>query len=152
MKFRNFLAVSALTVSCGAMVFAGCGGGNETKTVEGDYHYVTDYGTYGVKVSVEVEDSSVGYKIKKVSLIDCDYTVTTSAQYGFADEAKWNGGLNALLDVYSGRTVSSVLEKKVTTDASSAPTAVSDSAFVIAGVTQSSGRLLLAVQNALKKL
>lgn len=147
MKFNKVLAILALASACCACAVAGCTS-SETKTVEGDYHYVTDYGTYGVKVSVEVQND----KIKKVTILDSDYTLTTSADYGFADSVKWDNGVNALLDTYADRSVASVLDQKVTVGADSVPTAVDNSAFVVSGATQSSGRLLLAVQDALKKL
>lgn len=147
MKFKKIIAVAALVSACCVCTVAGCSSG-DAKTVEGDYHYVTEYGTYGVKVSVEVNND----KIKKVTILDSDYTLTTSAEYGFADSAKWDKGVNALLNTYTDRSVSSVLEQKVTVGADSVPTAVDNSAFVVSGATQSSGRLLLAVQDALKKL
>lgn len=152
MKFKRFFAALAVISACG-VALAGCGGNEDVITLQGEYGYV-QYGTpYGVKVSVDVENSSVGYKIKKITVVpdaESGYVLMTPAEYGY-DGSGWNSGVNALLDTYCGRTVQSVLALTVTVE-DSVPSAIDNGSFVISGATQTSGRLLLAVQDALKKL
>ncbi len=156
--FKVMLLVVAVACCACAMAFAGCGG---SKTYEGEYHYANPWGgnDYGVKVKVEVKDD----KIQKVTLVDCDYVVVTDS---WADKAKWNDGVNALLAKYEGKTVAEVKAIEVKTNPETVGSA--DTYFsavkgqpdngqalgglLITGATQGSGRLVLAVQNALSKI
>ena len=67
----------------------------------------------------------------------------------WSDKNLWLDGIDGLLAAYEGRGVDEILSASVTTDDNGQPTAVSDSTLMITGATQGSGRLLLAVQNAL---
>ena len=136
----------------GSMLASGCGW--ETNIVQGEYHY-TNYGVdYGVKVSVEVQTDSKGDRIRKVTIADSGYTQLSPANpdYGWTDENRQNylDNEQALLNSYRGLYVADVMAMEVVTNAVGEPTGV-DKSVVIAGATQSSGRLLLAVQDALKQ-
>ena len=156
MKKTGKIAKIAASVCLAGAVCAGCaalsGCAWTTQTAEGEYHY-TNYGVeYGVKVSVEVQNDEKGERIRKVTIIDSGYTQLSGANpdYGWTDEDRqvYIDGEQALLDSYRGKDVVEVLSMDVDTDAVGQPTSV-DSSVSITGATQSSGRLLLAVQDAL---
>ena len=156
MKKTGKIAKIAASVCLAGAVCAGCaalsGCAWTTQTAEGEYHY-TNYGVeYGVKVSVEVQNDEKGERIRKVTIIDSSYTQLSdaNADYGWTDEDRqvYIDGEQALLDTYRGKDVVEVLSMNVNTDAIGQPTSA-DSSVTISGATQSSGRLLLAVQDAL---
>ena len=156
MKKTGKIAKIAASVCLAGAVCAGCaalsGCAWTTQTAEGEYHY-TNYGVeYGVKVSVEVQNDEKGERIRKVTIIDSGYTQLSDAKpdYGWTDEDRqvYIDGEQALLDTYRGKDVVEVLSMNVNTDAIGQPTSA-DSSVTISGATQSSGRLLLAVQDAL---
>lgn len=149
MKLKLFIA--PILLSSAMLCLPAC---SQTKTVTGEMHY-SNYGTeYGIKVSVEVQ----GDRIKSVKVVDSDYVEASEPMSGW-DPQVWESGLNELLSEYRGERVSEILEKQVVTDEKGEPLA-SDEAdfndfgddFMITGATLGSGRLLIAVQNALKKL
>ena len=156
MKKSKLLKVLA----CGCLAGAMCAGGLAlsgcawtTDTAEGVYHY-TNYGVdYGVKVNVEVQTDEKGDRIRQVTIVDSDYTQLSEARpdYGWTDENRQNyiDNEQALLDSYRGLYVADVLAMEVGTAANGEPTSVPGDAPLITGATQSSGRLLLAVQDAL---
>ena len=156
MKKSKLLKVLA----CGCLAGAMCAGGFAlsgcawtTDTAEGVYHY-TNYGVdYGVKVNVEVQTDEKGDRIRQVTIVDSDYTQLSEARpdYGWTDENRQNyiDNEQALLDSYRGLYVADVLAMEVGTAANGEPTSVPGDAPLITGATQSSGRLLLAVQDAL---
>ena len=156
MKKTGKIAKIAASVCLAGAVCAGCaalsGCAWTTQTAEGEYHY-TNYGVeYGVKVSVEVQNDEKGERIRKVTIINSGYTQLSdaNADYGWTDEDRqvYIDGEQALLDTYRGKDVVEVLSMNVNTDAVGQPTSA-DSSVTISGATQSSGRLLLAVQDAL---
>jgi hypothetical protein len=147
----------AASVGCSAVAFSACG--NST-SVEGEYHYANPWGgaDYGIKVNVDVQ----GDKIKKVTIVDSDYVEVTDS---WENKATWTDNVQTVLSAYRGEEVLDVLSATVTTQSTTEgststyfssvkgqPTAVSDSDLLVTGATQCSGRLLLAVQDALKKL
>ncbi len=118
---------------------------NYVRTYIGEYKYENAWvagSYYGIKVAVTVK----GDKIIKVEVLDSDYTSVTDS---WEDKNIWINGLEDLLAAYAGKTVDEVLSVAVTTAANGQPEAVADPNFMITGATQGSGRLLLAVQNAL---
>ena len=156
MKKSKLLKVLA----CGCLAGAMCAGGFAlsgcawtTDTAEGVYHY-TNYGVdYGVKVNVEVQTDEKGDRIRQVTIVDSGYTQLSPSNpdYGWTDENRQNyiDNEQALLDSYRGLYVADVLAMEVGTAANGEPTSVPGDAPLITGATQSSGRLLLAVQDAL---
>lgn len=151
MKLKHFIAPLILASAAAVIPLSAC---SETKTVTGEMHY-NNWGTeYGIKVNVEVQ----GDRIKKVTVADSDY-VEASEAMGDWNPQVWNNGINELLASYRGRYVSDVLAKNVVTNAKGEPLTSNDTGFndygddyIITGATLGSGRLLIAVQNALKKL
>lgn len=145
-KTLSFFAILACSLC--VIAFAGCS--TKGQTYPGDYHYATDYGTYGIKVNVKVEDGV----IKSVTVADHDYTEASESneEWGW-DNTVWYSGVDDLLKKYEGKTVEEVLAIPVSTDEGGAPVAGQDfGGLVTSGSTQSSGRLLLAVQDALKNI
>ena len=150
--FKALAGVCLAGALCaGAFVVTGCGW--QTETVEGEYHYV-NYGVdYGVKVNVEIQTDSKGDRIRSVSIANSDYVQLSPAnpEIGWTDSNRENYIANeqSLLNSYRGLYVADVLAMQVQTAANGQPSSVSDNSVVITGATQSSGRLLLAVQDAL---
>ncbi len=138
---------TALALSTGMVALAGCGNVYDG-VYEGEYHY-NEYGTeYGIRVKVEVEKDV----ITGVSVLPSDFVEATPAEYGWDDSALWSQGRGQLLQKYVGRSVGEVKAEKVPVDNIGAPVTgnVDYDGLIVSGATQSSGRLLLAVQNALK--
>ena len=119
------------------------------QVVSGEYHYANQWAPeaphYGIKVNVVVKDG----KIAAVGIANSDYVSVTDS---WENKDIWNSGISSLLGKYSGKTVEEILAGDVITDDNGQPNKVSDSAYFITGATQGSGRLMLAVQNALSKL
>ncbi len=159
--FKAFLLVAVVACCAVAVAFAGCGDKTTGTTYEGDYHYSQTHGVnttvYGIKVKVTVD----GDKITKVEKVASDYVeVTTSTtvpgRWEQAQIDNWNNNLGALLKAYEGKTVAEIkaLEVKCTDSVpdKKADQSWGDSALCISDATQGSGRVLLAVQNALSKI
>lgn len=149
---KKFLIASVLTsLICACPLVGGCA--KSTTTVTGEMHY-NDYGTeYGVRVNVQVKDGV----IKRVEIAKSDYVIASTADSGW-DSSEWDKGLAALLASYNGKSVEEILGKEVAKNGEK-PLVKGDEGFknygdefIISGATLGSGRLLLAVQDALSKL
>ena len=162
------LIVIALVVvmALSVVAFAACAG---SETVEGEYGYAAwDYQNsalstthkYGCKVSVTVKGGVIT-EVKVTADTDTYYNLTSS----WTDKAKWENGEKAMVDSFVGLTVEEVNAIKVATNPTlvtepyvtpaGQPTGITgapESLKLVAGATQSSGRLILAVQNDLSKL
>lgn len=135
------LAVGAVA-ALGVVGLAACGG--NTTTLEGEYQYTAWSTNYGVKVEVTVNKDD--NTIEKVEIVESDYVQCTES---WKDRNIYVNGEAELLAAYEGLEVDDVLAMTVTLDKDGIPTAVSESDLLITGATQSSGRLLKAVQDAL---
>ena len=156
MKKLIVIALAVVMALSLVLVLAACG---EPEVVEGECSYTSWGHTYGVKVKVTVQ----GDKIKSVELVDYpDWVRTTETwketqadeekgtpyQLGYekteAAYAQW------LVDSFKGEKVDTVLgwEAAATADGQS----VGEGVPCITGATQSSARIIVAVQNALSKL
>lgn len=135
------LAVGAVA-ALGVVGLAACGG--NTTTLEGEYQYTAWSTNYGVKVEVTVNKDD--NTIEKVEIVESDYVQCTDS---WKDKNTYLNGEAELLAAYEGIGVDDVLAMTVTLDKDGIPTAVSESDLLITGATQSSGRLLKAVQDAL---
>ena len=152
-KITKLLLTGCLSAAFCAAGFgvAGCIGGNPV--VEGEYHY-SNYGVeYGVKVSVEIQHEAQGDRIARVTIdTTSGYIQLSDANdaLGWTDSNRQDylDGEQGLLNTYRGMYVEDVLALNAGTDEIGQPTSV-DSSVGISGATQSSGRLLLAVQDAL---
>ncbi len=130
--------------------FAGCGG---AKSYTGEYGY-ENYGVkYGVKVQVQVK----GDKITGVEILQSDYTAATPEDI-WDGKPTWDEGLSALLKSFEGKTVEEIRAINVAVKDDGEPYTTDDGVqvnyggLVITGATMGSGRLLLAVQNALSNM
>lgn len=134
------LAICAASVFVAAG-FAACTDGG----LEGEYHYANPWGgaDYGVKVSVVVEEGV----IQSVEIVPSDYVEVTDSWGG---KDAYLESRDELLASYVGKTVDEVLAIEVTCGVDGTPSAVGDSDFLISGATNCSGRLLRAVQDALR--
>lgn len=135
------LAVGAVA-ALGVVGLAACGG--NTTTLEGEYQYTAWSTNYGVKVEVTVNTDD--NTIEKVEIVESDYVQCTDS---WKDKNTYLNGEAELLAAYEGLEVDDVLAMTVTTGTDGTPSAVSESDLLITGATQSSGRLLKAVQDAL---
>ena len=146
----------AVVMALSIVAFAACGG---SETVEGEYSYDNTWTPgqkYGCKVTVTVK----GGVITAIEVAaDTDTFFNLSA--GWKDKALWEKDGQAMIDSFVGLTVEEVNKITVTknTDASkgsleqpAAITGAPASLKIVSGATQSSGRVILAVQNALSKL
>lgn len=139
---KKFLTGLGVTLAL-AVCLTGCGGGEKTFT--GEYSYDTEYGRYGAKVNVVVK----GDVIDRVEIVESDLIRVTPQWEG---STVYHEGEQALLESFSGKTVSQVKGYTVTTAEDGVPTKVeAEGIAVVTGASQSTGRLVLAVQNALEK-
>lgn len=152
-KSTKVLTAIALSAACafGASALSGCA---EKQTVTGEMSYTQWSVTFGIKVNVEVQTDSKGDRIRKVTIADSD--LVSASPEGW-DSSKWYDNLDNLLLAYRGEYVADVLAKEVLTSAEGAPLTTEDEGFlnygeefIATGATLGSGRLLMAVQNALK--
>lgn len=154
-KLGKFLVVGAVAaVACAALV--GCG----AQTYSGEYKYANPWNAsgdgYGVTVSVEVSDG----KITKVTCTDPEgyhnitATWTEGANPGDLGHDKAAAGLDAYLNEHIiGKTVSEIKAINVGKAENGVPNTGTESgqgAYVYTGATQTSGRIILAIQAALK--
>lgn len=156
MNAKKFFKIAACTCLAGALAAGGLalsGCGWTTQTVPGEYQYVNHGTNYGVKVNVEVQTDDKGDRIRKVTVADSDYVEVSDAMSSWTEENRQNyfNNLQSLLNEYRGMYVADVLALEVPVDGTGGPDEENYpvGAPIIAGATQSSGRLLLAVQNAL---
>ncbi len=162
-KIFKTLAVCAVagTLCAGVAAMAGCA--EKTETFTGEYKYDnawTPGKTYGVKVKVEVK----GDKITNVTYeADTEYYTNVSngwnASEGSLGADETNKHIpNYIKETFVGKTVAEVKALKVATAANGEPLVVKgdkqtlDSAYILSGATQTSGRFVLAIQNALNDI
>ncbi|MCM1437590.1 MAG: hypothetical protein NC131_00060 [Roseburia sp.] len=155
-KIATVAVCAAVAASCavGAVTLSGCA---KTTGVNGEMHYVQWNTNYGIKVNVQVQSDKKGDRIRKVTVAESDYVEVSPEGNGW-DPKAWNDGLQTLLNSYRGLYVADVLSLEAHTE-DGIPAVKADDGFVnfgdnliITGATLGSGRLLLAVQNALSSL
>lgn len=144
---KKFLLVAAATLCTAGMAFsfASCGETAKTETKNGEYSYVNPWDAtsyYGVKVSVTLD----GETVKEVKVIDSDYVEVSE---GWANKSIWENGEAAFFKAFEGKTVSEIKAIEVVVDKTGTPKEIKNCNFAVAGATNSSGRAILAVQNAL---
>ncbi len=144
---NGFDIITGATQSCGRLVLAiqnALGVTNQTVVASGEYKYENPWvadAYYGVKVNVTLD----GDKIVKVEIVASDYTQVTSS---WADKALWENGEADYLAKFAGKTVAEIGAVVVNCKASGEPSSV-EGFDIIIGATQSCGRLILAIQNAI---
>lgn len=154
-KSVRIIAAAALSAACalGVASLAGCA---QKQTVTGEMSYEKYNTEYGIRVNVEVQTDSKGDRIRKVTVAESDY-VEASDDMGDWKKSVWENGLDKLLLSYRGEYVADILAKEVLTAADGEPLTTQSNGFVsygeefiTTGATLGSGRLMLAVQDALK--
>ncbi|MCM1042878.1 MAG: FMN-binding protein [Corallococcus sp.] len=163
-RSKILVLMLALVLAFSAVALCACGGGKDG-TAEGEYSYFAwDYtankpGTtnkYGCKVTVTVEEG----KITQIKIAeDTDTYYNLSANWG--DKDTWTNGANAFTQGFVNMTPADVMKIKVATAAADdaenrtpkgQPSGITGCDTYVTGATQSSGRFVLALQNALSKL
>ena len=157
---KKLMVIALAVVMALSMVFvlAACG---EEQTLEGECHYANAWSAtspdYGVKVKVVVK----GDRIKSVELVDYpDWVRTTSTwtEKQADDKGPYQLGYTKTEAAYAGWLEETFAGVKVDTVKGWTATATKDGQSVgegvpyITGATQSSARIIVAVQNALSKL
>lgn len=156
-KLGKILMVGALvaTVAAGSAAFTACGDTTYNGDYEGEYKYANPYDAtqdgYGVHVKVTVKDN----KIVSVTCTDPEGYHNITASWDEGNDGAAAKGLNNYLKKFEGKTVDEIKAIEVAKDDKGAPKAVKDAAdtqgdFVYTGATQTSGRIILAMQDALK--
>lgn len=152
--------VLAASVAATAGMFAGCGKDNEEPqpqpqpqpqgtTYTGAYAYSNTWGTYGVKVDVTVNDG----KITSVKYADAQPDGWTNVTASWDTDGSKAAGVADYLKKFEGKTVDEVLALDVAVTATGQPDSdngdASQGDLIYTGATQTSGRIILAVQDAL---
>ena len=120
------------------------------QTVEGEYAYDNAWvqgAKYGVKVSVTLNKDV----ITKVVVTSTDTENYTNLSASWTEKATWENGQAAFLASFEGKTIQDVLNIRVACAANGQPSTIEGFEYVT-GATQSSGRVILAIQNAIKTL
>ena len=154
-KLGKFLIVAGCAaMACAAL--AGCG--SDPVDYKGGYKYTSEYGDYGVNVTVTVE----GDKITKVVCdpdTDTMHNITPTwkedSEKGQLGHDKTVAALPDYLKKFEGMKVADVKALNVSKDDNGQPNTdeagdASQGALLLTGATQTSGRIILAVQDALK--
>lgn len=171
--FKGLAIAVAATATCAGVALAttGCSAG-KNGTYYGEYHYVNYGHTYGMIVEVNVENNIIT-KITDITNTDNSYAkeiqkdtewvvvspANPSIDWSEDDVKKWNTYENWLLQQYVGWSVTDILDITVYYGSNGQPyetkggynAELLQSSLLISGATQGSGRLMLAVQDALTK-
>ena len=134
------------------MVFAVCSltACGEEVTYNGEYKYENAWvpgNYYGVQVEVTVK----GDKVKSVVVTSENTDSYTNLSASWTDKALWEEGEEAFLASFVGMTVDAVNALVVDCATTGQPNTVTGMEYVT-GATQSSGRVILAIQNALSAI
>ncbi len=186
--FKGLSVLVAATALCAGVATATACSGGYNGTYYGEYHYMSQYGVYGMVVEVTVENNIIT-GVKDITNTDDSYAVSVqkdangnaqkwtvvsnaNPDYGWTENSvsNWTNNESWLLQQYNGKAVADILEISVFTDyawkldgSAKEPgtmgqpynadhnAELQSSGLLITNSTQGSGRLLLAVQNALKK-
>lgn len=145
--------ITSAVCALGIAALSGCA---QKQTLTGEMSYTRWGVNYGIRVNVVVQTDSKGDRISKVTVADSDFV--SASESDDWDKTKWDNNLNKLLLAYRGEYVADVLAKEVATDGEEPLASDADGFvnygddFITSGATIGSGRLLIAVQNALKTL
>lgn len=154
--FKKLGAVFALS----ALFISGCSCEPtvvEPEGYEGVYSYEAYGNTYGAKVKVEIDEDTK--KVTKVHLYDDTDEMTNlsgaSEAWTEEDRANWNDNKAEFLKSFEGLTLEEIMSIEVPTNEGGVPSNLEEDATgygtfdVVAGATQSSGRVIKAVQKAI---
>lgn len=153
--FKKLGAVFALS----ALFISGCSCEPtivEPEGYEGVYSYEAHLNNYGAKVKVEIDEDTK--KVTKVHLYDdTDEMTNLSGAYGDWTEeerANWNDNKAEFLKSFEGLTLEEIMSIEVPVEENGAPYSDNENKGFgefdgVAGATQSSGRVIKAVQKAI---
>ncbi len=145
----------AVVMALSVVAFAACDAG---ETVTGEYSYDNTW-TPGQKYGCKVQVTVKGGVITKV-VVESDTETYYNVSSGWDSKQTWLDGKDALINSLVGQSVEDINKIQVATNSAEGapigqPTGITGAPAgvkLVAGATQSSGRLILAVQNALSKL
>jgi uncharacterized protein with FMN-binding domain len=146
MKKTIMALVLVAVIALAAVAMVACA--KET-VYAGEYSYENAWSAgsfYGVKVNVTVK----GDKIVKVEMLTDTETGWTRTSPSWADFQKTEDAYATYLAGFEGKTVAEINALTVATNDGGQPESVSG--LPLTGATQSAGRIILAVQNALSKI
>lgn len=140
------------TVSSNVFVKAVQNALNNTQVVTGEYSYENSWtpgNYYGIKVMVEVKDGKI-VEVSTMAIPDNWTNVTAS----WDTDGSKAAGVAEYLKKYEGKTVDEVMAIKVSKNEAGQPNTdeagqASQGDLIYSGATQTSGRIILAVQDAL---
>ena len=146
----------AVAMVLSVVAFAACA---QSEKVTGEYHYANAWDKtapdYGAKVDVTVSNGKIT-AVKLYTDEESGYVNLSAAndKAGWTEEDRkvWTDGVQAYLDSFVGMTVEEVNAATATIQGVGDATSNSVSIDHVTGATQSSARVLLAIQNALSKL
>lgn len=144
MKKTILILLSIVLLSLSAFILVAC---DKEETYTGEYSYVAYGSTYGVKVDVTVKAD----KITAVKLYSDEESgmILTTLSWAFYEQTE--AAYADYVKQFVGKSVSEVKAIDVTKSEGGAPSAISGN-IIITGATQSSGRIILAIQDALSKI
>ena len=144
-KYLAVVLAVVMAVACCA-VLAGC---TQPVTTTGSYHYENPWaaGTYyGCEATVTVK----GDTIESVVISEDSATGWTNLSAGWTDKGIYEAAAEDYIAGFAGEAVEDVLAAEVELNAKGVPQSVTE-AYLVAGATQTSGRVVLAIQSALGK-
>ncbi len=141
--------IIALVMMMSVVALVAC---DNSETYTGEYSY-TAYGmTYGAKVDVVMTGDTIS-NIRLYTDEETGWVGLSDAypDYGWTDEARqvWLDGVNNLMLSFVGMTADEVAAIDATIAGVNGTADSVDSDYMITGATQSSARLVLAIQNAI---
>ena len=145
-NMKKYLAVAlavVMLVACCAVLTA-C-----SETFTGTYSYENPWAPgsyYGCKVTVTVG----GGKIKSVVVASDEESGWTNLSSGWTDKGIYEAAEEEYIASFKGVKVEDILAAEVEVNAKGVPTSV-PAEYAVAGATQTSGRVVLAIQSALGK-
>ena len=144
----------AVVMALSIVAFAACDG---EKSYDGAYSYPHPWGgetPYGAKVTVTVKGGVIT-NVKLWEEKDTGWTRTSANSGNWTTHDETEASYAAFLKCFEGLTVEEVKAIKVACGENGVPsdngiTNTPDAVELLAGATQSYGRIILAIQNALK--
>ena len=144
-KYLAVVLAVVMAVACCA-VLAGC---TQPVTTTGSYHYENPWAAgsyYGCEATVTVK----GDTIESVVISEDSATGWTNLSAGWTDKGIYEAAEEDYIAGFAGESVEDVLAAEVELNAKGVPQSVTE-AYLVAGATQTSGRVVLAIQSALGK-
>ncbi len=147
---KKILSIAiALVMMMSVVALVAC---DNTETFTGEYSY-TSYGyVYGAKVDVVMKGDTIS-NLRLYTDEETGWVGLSDAypDYGWTDEARqvWLDGANNLMLSFVGMTADEVADISATIGGVNGDSDVVETGYFVSGATQSSARLVLAIQNAI---